>query len=173
MVAAETGQMLQTIYRVCDAVEKAGGKPEKIEIPLRELFTFDLQRYFMYLSASDGKVLPVEADYMNELFGESFSVGEYVKRIDENRIYSVNYENDVPLSLKIITTAEQRNENLTDEDGNEFPQLSSLLFDLYRDAGIEFLGCDGDVSEQESKDLGMYLARKKMQLQQMVCEEDE
>jgi len=171
MISEQTRQDLQTIYRICDAVERLGGKPSDIDVTLKELFIFDTKHYFMYLSASDGKVLPQEAEFMNDLFDEDFSVDEYVKRIDAKKIYSVDFENDVPLSLKIIALGEIRLEGLKDADGKEFPGLSSLIFDFYRECGLEFIGCDGDVSEQESSDLGMYLARKKMQLTQLLSEE--
>lgn len=173
MASKETKDRFEKLCIACDAVEKAGGKPADIRIPLRELFIFDLQRFFMYLSASDGKVLPEEAEYMNGLFGADHSVNEYVKRIDDSRIYSVDFENDLPFSLKIAALAEQRFGGLTDEDGNELSGLSTQIFELYREAGIEFLGCDKDVNERESNDLGMYLARKRMQLQQLLGGDDE
>ena len=162
-------QLLQLIYKACDAVEEVGGRPNGLNMSIRELFKMDAHRFFMYLSAADGKVVPAERDYMNRLFDANFSIQDYVKLINETDTYSVDFENDVPLSMKILAVFDAKLDELGDQLGDRFPNLIPLTLDFYQKAGTEFIACDGNIHKQEIQDLAVYLAKKKVILQH-ICE---
>ena len=168
MSAQGAKQLLQVIYAACDAIEEVGGKPKDLNVSLKELFKMETHRYFMYLSASDGKIVPAERDYMNELFDADLSIQDYVKIINETNTYSVDFENDVPLSMKILAVFDAKMDEIGAKVGNNFPNLIPLTLDFYQKAGTEFIACDGNIHKQEIQDLALYLAKKKVILQQIV-----
>ena len=161
-------QLLQLIYKACDAIEEIGGKPKDLNMSLRDLFKMDAHRYFMFLSASDGKVVPAERDYMNELFDANLSIQDYVKIINETNTYSVDFENDIPLCMKILALFDAKMDEIGSQLGDSFPNLIPLSLDFYQKAGLEFIACDRDVDKQEVEDLALYIAKKKVILQQIV-----
>lgn len=165
MVKKETKEMLNRITDACDAVETVGGRSEGTDMPLRDLFVMELRQYFMYLSASDEKMAQSEKDYMNELFGANLSAGDYVREIKANNTYSKEFEEKMPLSFKHIALFEAREDEKAEEIKFKYPNLLNLVFDFYREAGIEFISCDGDPDIKEVEDLGLLLAKKKYKLQ--------
>lgn len=168
MSAEGAKRLLEVIYSACDAVEAVGGVPDDIDMSLRDLFRLETHRFFMYLSASDGKIVPEERDFMNELFDMNFSIQDYVRLINETDTYSIDFENDVPLSMRILAIFDAKMDLLGDRLGDRFPNMIPLMLDFYEKAGLDFIQCDHDVDEQEIKDLAAYMAKKKVILQGIV-----
>ncbi len=164
----ETKEMLDRIRAACDAIETIEGRPEGMNISINELFVRELRQFFMYLSASDGKIATNERDYMNELFGVNMSVADYVRQIYENNMHSKDYEEKLPLSYKIIALFETRDDDKAEEIKGNYPNLLNSVFDFYREAGIEFISCDRDPDIKEIEDLGLLLAKKRYKLQEFI-----
>lgn len=168
MSVESTKRMLEVIYQACDTVEDIGGKPDNLSISLRELFKIETHRFFMFLAASDGKVMPSERDYMNELFDMNLSVQDYVELINDTDTYSVDFENEVPLSMKLLALFDAKMDEIGGQINQSFPNMIPLVLEFYQNAGIEFISCDRDIDEQETEDLALYLAKKKVVLQSIV-----
>lgn len=162
----ETKQMLQTICDACESIEKAEGRPAELDKPLRDLFISETHRFFLFMSASDGVVKPGERDYINRLFGTNLSTRDFEDLIKEYDIRNIDFEEDIPLSLKILAGFEAKEGN--DEIKKAYPEILSLAFDFYKKAGIEFITCDRSVSAKEIEDLGVLLARKKRMIRSMI-----
>lgn len=168
MVEKETKQMLQVICAACEAIEKVDGRPKDLNMSIKDLFKMETHRFFMYLSASDGVIASNERDYMNELFDAKLSTEDYEKLIKDTNTYSLGFEEDLPLSFKILALFEARDDEKTEDVRNTYPNLTTVVFDFYREAGIEFVSCDRDVDTKELDDLGMALAKKKYKLYEYV-----
>ncbi len=161
-------ELLSIIYSACDMAEKIGGEIEGLDTSLRELFKLEALRFLMYLSASDGKVVAAERNFMNELFDQDLSVQSYVKLIESSETYSMDFENTVPLSMKYLALFDAKFDLLGDAIGNKFINLIPVVLDFYKRAGASFICCDGDVDQQEIDDMMAYIAKKEIILKQIV-----
>lgn len=84
----------------------------------------------------------------------NFTTDEIHQFIVENKIYSTKFEETVPLSMKVFVRADNA---IYDEEGHNDFLASELLFDIFECLGKEFLACDDDVSDDEIRDLTIYL----------------
>lgn len=168
MSASGAKAAMRNLYGLLDVVEELQPVPDGIAMSLKELFKYDLHRYLMYLSASDGKIKAAERDYMNELFDTNMSIQDYVDFINESDTYSIDFENDVPMSMKIMAFFDAKCDILGSRVGTNAPNMVPLILDFYKKVGIEFIACDGDIDDQEKNDLVAYLAKKHLVLAQII-----
>lgn len=159
MSAASLKSTISKMYGMFDMVEAIQGVPEEFHMSLKELLQEDLHRYLMFLASSDGEISESEKDFMNELFDSDMTIHEYADHIHENNTYSIDFENDIPMSLRIMTMFDAKCEIFSDLV-DELPNMASLLLDLYKKIGIEFITCDGEVHEQEKQDFISYISKK-------------
>ena len=168
MSASGAKVAMKQLYGLLDIVEEIQGVPDGIPMSLKQLFKYDLHRYLMYLSASDGRIKAEERDYMNELFDADMSIQDYVNFINESDTYSIDFENDVPMSMKIMALFDAKCDALGKRIGDNLPNMVPLILDFYKKVGLEFIACDGNIAEQEKKDLLAYLAKKHLVLAQII-----
>jgi hypothetical protein len=114
----------------------------------------DLARFMMYLSASDGVIVPEEAETIKDYVGIDFTPEQVRDFLSKNNIYSAAFEHTVPESVKKLVALDnrlRRSENPPEEDASE------VLLALYKEIGNEMIGSDGDVDIREETDLYIYL----------------
>jgi len=154
----EIKSLLNKIYGVLDTVESAVDMPDGLDdMSLRDLFKLEMHSYFMYLSASDGQITPSERDFMNTLMDTSWSVQNYVKFINEQDIYSTDFESRFPATLRLVSIFDMKMQIASALKGEDYSPLSAMLIQFYLDAGKAFIACDGDVSDEEIENLKTYV----------------
>ena len=166
-VSVDTKKKLDFLFSACDKIEELGAKPYGINSSLRDIFRADVISFLMYLSSSDGHIVPAERDYINELFETNFTTKDIVNMVNDYDIYSVEYEDKMPPSFRFIAEWEAKMHQRRGSKPEDDQTLVDLLIDFYRDAGIEFVSCDGGVDKQEVEDMSLYLAKKKLILQRI------
>ena len=151
---------LETIYTILDKIENETEMPEELEnTRLKDLFKMELLSYFMYLASSDGKITASEKDFMNTLFDVNMSVQEYVKFINDNNIYSVDFEERIPVTLRFAVAFDAKMQILTALIDKHLDAFTPKLIHFYLDAGKAFIGCDRDVDSQEVEDIKIYIGK--------------
>lgn len=148
---------LYLIYSVLDKAEVELRLSDKLNgMRLRDLFRNEMLSYLMYLSSSDGKIVPVERDFMNELFDINMSIQDYVNYINENDIYSEDFEEKLPYSLYNIISYDALMLSYSQVANFEFKPFAPLMLNFMSDVGKVFISCDGDVDPQEIEDFKNY-----------------
>lgn len=143
--------LIRSMYKYCDAFDKI---KKFADLPLREILRQDILRFLFYLSASDGVVKQTEVDFINMYLGYDYTDSELLDYIRENHIYSVDFENKVPFSLKVYVYAD----NTRRERGNASNHAISVDYlTCFNLLGTEFIQIDGDVDSQEVEDINIYL----------------
>ena len=161
-------EMLEKIYKACDLADELGVTNAKLDRPLRDVFRLDVCRFFVYLAASDRTIAPAEAEYINGLFDVDYTVEEYDNLMHASNIYSVNYDNDMPVSMLILAFFDVKLDEYGKQTGESYPNLIPLVLDFYLEAGKGFISCDKEVTDQEIEDLAVYVAKKKAILENIV-----
>lgn len=167
----EIKKLLNKLYETLDFIERQEGKPENLDVSLRELFKVELQEFFMYLAASDGRVSLAERDFMNKLFDVDISTQNYVKLIDEHDIYSEEFEERLPITLSLTTGFDKKMQFAAALANDSVDMITPLFLRFYVEVGKMFVGLDG-VEENEKRDLKIYLnnivegVKKELQVKQ-------
>ena len=65
-------------------------------------FTMDLISYLGYLAASDGRITRVETDLITDLTGFDVTPAKLKEVIENNNIYSVEFETTAPKTLQLL-----------------------------------------------------------------------
>lgn len=151
---------LHAIYDFLDEVERFIDIPNELKgTSLRDLFAIELHSYFMYLAAADGKILPCERDFMNQLFDVNLSVQDYVRFINENDIYSLDFEDRMPYVIRCVALYDAKMAIIASNSGKSVESFGPKLVSFYFEAGKEFIACDGEVHPQEVEDLKTYCTK--------------
>lgn len=153
---AEIKGVLNKLYQTLDLIEEHGGKPKNIDIKLRDVFKVELQQFFMYLSASDGRISIAERNFMNGLFDTEISASDYVKVIEENNIYSEEFEEKLPLTLQLATMFDKKMQIAAALTNNSINAVTPWFLKFYIEAGKAFIELDG-IKEEEAQNLKIYL----------------
>jgi len=160
-------ESLRSVCNLCDSVEKMFGRPSSLDVSISELFKIEAHRFLMFLASSDGKIVPEERDFMNDVFGYNFSIQKYVDLINKTDTYSVDFENSLPLSMQIMASYDDRVQDIAQKTGNSVPRVIPIMMNFYETLGKAFIAIDGDVDSQENEDLIAYLAKKKIMLEKI------
>lgn len=103
-------------------------------------------------------IMPQERAFIKDYLGYDFSNSDINQYNAENNIYSVSFEQKVPSSMKVFVSIENAYFNAKGYN-DEFE--SSLLFCLFERLGNELIACDGEVTDNEKRDLNIYLTMLK------------
>ena len=156
-MASPAKKLVDNILTVCDTLEDTpvGIRKDHPGFSLRKAFTLDVVQFIMYLSASDGHVTWREADYLSELMDMRLTPDDMYKISKERNVYSVEFEEKVPLSLQLFVKADKWMLSLGKKDN---ANLAKTVIDgFYEIVGRDFIKCDGDVDSNEVRDLNIYL----------------
>lgn len=160
---------LHALYRILDTVEENVEKPEELsEISLRDLFQMEMHSFFMYLAAADGRIMPSEREFMNELFDKNMSIQDYVRFVKDNDIYSTSFEERFPFSLRMTIAFDLKMQIVAAIQGDDVDLLSPKIISFYLESGKAFIACDGDVDPQEIEDLKTYVGNLTGSLSEMM-----
>lgn len=150
---------LKSIYDYLDSVENylmiQGMISQKKG--LKEYFRADLLEFLLYLSVSDGKISGEETSFINSLIGLQESGQRYLKYIEDKNLYSVEFENTVPTSIKITYKFDLTRMSFSDFDKDSFQAVTPLVVQFLEETGKIFLKCDGSVIQSEEDDLKTYI----------------
>lgn len=149
---SEVKNLLDLTTQMFDSLASAVG----LEGDVGKVARFEVGKFMMYLSASDGEIKWSEASAISTLCEMNLSpdtIGEFIR---ENNIYSIEFEKTVPVTLQLIVKADNilLENNMLEEDIDG----PKLLIDLYKYAADCFIGYDGDVDVNEENDKHIYIS---------------
>lgn len=152
-------EMVDKMYEVGDNCDKGPlGLAQKTNLTLRECIKAELITYLMYLSAADGTIAWQEARFIRDYMEYDFTIEEINQLIVKKQIYSTKFEEKVPLSIQVLV----KSDNMIYDAGLDVGvfndlSLSGSLYLVFEELGNEFIACDGEVSDNEIRDLTKYL----------------
>lgn len=141
--------VIETSYVLCDALEKSSTWDKSVNGRAREFFRSDLFHFLLNLSFVDGKITSAERDFIKYYLGFDYSMSAMRQYAIANKIYSVNYTNQVPYVFKAFVKSDQSKNPPTDR--------ARLILSLYKQLGTEFLKVDGD-TQNENYNLNLYIS---------------
>ena len=148
---------INELYELADSLDEGPfglAQNTDSDTTLKKCIQVELCSYLMYLSAADGKIAWQEASFIRDYLDYDLTVDDIHQIIIENEIYSTEFEEKVPLSMKVLVNVDNA---LYKANGYNDQLGSELLLTLFEGLGKEFLVCDADVSENEIRDLSIYL----------------
>ena len=147
--------MITQLYELSDTLDEGSfGVAQTSSTTLKNCLEVELLSYLMYLSAADGKISWEESAFIRDYMEYDLTTDDIHQLIVENQIYSTKFEGTVPLSMKVFVRADNA---IYDVEGHNDFLASELLFDVFECLGKEFLSCDDNVSDDEIRDLTIYL----------------
>ncbi len=149
---AQIKRLLEEVGQLFDSIEGAVGKPEGLEISLREVFKIDVLSMILYFSASDGTLSVKEKDMINEIFDFEGSVQDYATYIQEKNIYSTSFENRDLLSLTIMAAFEEAAKEAIEKPA--LPQVIELMMAIAKSVILS----DDNATDQEKEDFAIYFS---------------
>lgn len=152
----ELKETLGLFYSMVDALDSKAKVMEKLNLKMKwsEAIKIELLQFLMYLAASDGQITMDESTFIFEYLDIDFSpirINDYIR---ENDIYSVEFEEEPPASLKIMV---QVDNSFQEQEITLGQTASEALIEIYRRIGKAFIQCDGTEDEQEKEDLKIFL----------------
>lgn len=148
----ELKDMISKVYDFGDDLDELYPTPG--DMPLREILRIDFLQFLMYLSASDGTISDEESNFIEEYLDYHLSPSSIKDFIKKYQIYSVDYESDVPLCMKLFVMADNNLSHVQCDNGY---LVSEYLREIYSMLGKEFLACDLNITDNELRDLTIYL----------------
>lgn len=171
MSASEAKKSLKKMYGLCDSIDELPfgiAKASDNDMTTRKALMLEVLKFCMYLSAADGSVSYREAEYLEDLFDISMSPSQLTEFINENDVYSTEFEETVPLVLKLFVKTDNA---VISTGGGDGKLISDLLIRFYEAVGEDFCKCDG-VGGNERDDMNIYLRMMKRYVRDNVADTD-
>ena len=150
-------ECFEKLASFCDTVDDGGwwDKPDDCEITLREILEHDVANFIMYLSASDGHLSQEEVQAYRVITGfggdDTDSIIKYIK---EQHIYSMDFESEPPLIMRLLSRAE-RNAVMCGVELHK--SVLNMVAVLYRLIGTIIISIDGGISYTEKRDFNIIM----------------
>jgi hypothetical protein len=144
------------IENYCDEVEDLLSKYNVTDSKrtFNEMLKADLLNFVLYLSASDKIIKKEEAEFLSEYLSANFSEKEMYEIIMRKNIYSADFEEKVPYSLKIVAKIQaELNKN---KQPSYITSLSERYILIFKNIGQEIIVCDHNIHENEIEDFEIY-----------------
>lgn len=164
--------LLQTLLNSVEILFSSEGAkkhiiPPNATLPPQEYFKIDIVKFLLYLSASDGRISDEEILFINEVFDFHMNYDDIVSFIDKYNIYSEDFENEIPYSVKLCVSCDKLFGHSLDlnVDIRNIKSLSGVYLLTIGLIGRAFLDCDGnDDGEEENiriytKNIANYIAK--------------
>ena len=116
---------------------------------------FEIAKFMMYLSASDGEIQWSEASMISDLCGLNLTPQTLGTFIREQNIYSTEFESKVPVTLQIMVTMDNKLIELNLAD--DVPETAGLILNTYKLAAEMLMNADGNIDSNEQADYQIYL----------------
>lgn len=150
-------EFYDSIANLCDTLDKGNWweKPIDTTISLREILQRDIAQFIMYLSAADGAISYEELQVYKTITGFGGDTIQSIRNyIQENNIYSTDFESEPPLIMKLFNIAE-RNAIMC---GANFEQsILDSVVDLYELIGKILISIDGGITYSEKRDFNIFM----------------
>ena len=143
-------EALEQLCDLCSEQELAQNGLSKDQF--REQIKAECMHFPVYLSSSDGQIRKVEADFIRDYFGLTYTAEALQQYIVQNHIYTRAFEQTVPESLKFFL----RLDNDEKERGCLQGSRALAYLHVFEELGKEFLVCDGEKAENEVADYTIY-----------------
>lgn len=154
-------EVLNNMSKLCDAIA------DKVELDLGDgsmshALTINAFNFLAYLAASDGMLSWNECRYISDLFDMNITPNKLDEFIREKDIYSVDFEQDIPLCLKFLVSVD----NATYEADIDMEcELGETFLETFVILGMGLVksnGRDSDTMETaEKEDFETYLGMMK------------
>ncbi|MDO4961230.1 MAG: hypothetical protein Q4E57_05165 [Eubacteriales bacterium] len=143
---------IDLMYGLFDRMQSGSGWNQNLDI--RDIFKVECIRLMMYLSASDGEIAVSEAEAIGYYFDLYMTPTQLLDFIKQNNIYSTDFENTVPLSIRMLV--ELDNKLAESDDGEEANPTSELALKVFGMIAMDMMAADGEISEAEKADWEIY-----------------
>ena len=148
----EARKCFDRIAEFCDTVDDSGLLKvlEGKDIKLRDVLRLDVADFIMYLSASDGYLSREEVEAYRTITGYGGDdVSSITEHIKENHIYSMDFESEPPLIMKLLSEAERKAIYRGAPIKTSVLKAVVLLFELIADIIVSI---DGGITYTEKRD---------------------
>ena len=148
-------ELFSKVASLCDTIEEAGlwKKPLDITISLRDVLKTDIGSFILYLSASDGHLSNEEVQAFRIITGFGGDDTDSLRQaIKKNNIYSMEFESEPPLILKLLSQAER--EAMWRGVDLDSSVLRPVAF-LFKLVGRIIVSIDGGITYSEKRDLNI------------------
>lgn len=148
---ATVEQVYELIDRTCDIINRLFdivGLNDDSEPAVR----FELGKFMMYLSASDGTISVEEAEVISKISHLDVTPTNIGECIREHNIYSTEFEQTVPTVFNILINVDN---NLI-RKGIDISG-SDILLSAYKAVGELAIKADGEVNENEKNDYSIFI----------------
>lgn len=149
----ETKNLINSLVKVMHTVGEIAGFDDPSDAA--NGVKVEIAMFLMYLSASDGEIKWEEASTISELCDLNLTPQSLSDFIRENNIYSTEFENKVPISLKLLVTVD--NQIVENNMENEVDAGYDTLINAYYEIAKVFMASDDDVDINEKNDCNIYL----------------
>ena len=153
---------VQQMYQICDQMEEKTNFRENMglheDATVTNILKMNLICFMAYLAASDGVVSWKECRFIGEIMDVRMTPAKLNEIIQDNNIYSTEFEEDPPMILRIFVAMD----NTLYENGiDNSTELGDALFELYRFVTVGLIEANGRSSETmeegEREDAQTYL----------------
>ena len=148
--------VIREFLALAESIEEYG-RTEKLSF--RDIVRFEMMKYVLYLSAADGVVKQSEVDLINNYLDWNLTLSEWKDFINRHNVYSEDFANTIPRSLKAFVEADNnyyRQDVEIDSRG-----LGGLFIATYEGLGRELINIDEDIDDQEEEDFDTYISNLK------------
>lgn len=148
---ATVEQVYELIDRTCDIINRLFdmvGLNDDSEPAVR----FELGKFMMYLSASDGTISVEEAEVISKISHLDVTPTNIGECIREHNIYSTEFEQTVPTVFNILINVD----NGLIKKGIDISG-SDILLSAYKAVGELAIKADGEVNENEKNDYSIFI----------------
>ena len=146
-------ELMGTINEITGAMA-AYGLDDSLSVDAGGLVELELQRFLLYLMASDGVIADEEVALINRLFDCEFSAPQWKEVIVDTDTYTNDFARTPLLSLRIAAYAD---EYMRIHGGEDVDVVGNVIngFAMF---GKTFVSIDDDVTDSEVDDLTDYIS---------------
>ncbi|WP_235070414.1 AAA family ATPase [Turicibacter sp. TJ11] len=140
--------MNQTLKDWIDYIYRVGDKLDEflttVHTPTRDILKIEFLKFLMYLCTSDCTVSDQQVTFIKKYLGYNLSPNDIKEMINQNQTYRIDFENNIPYSMKLFVTADN-------EEFDDHFLISEYLYTVYSILGESFLNCDLAATEDEKR----------------------
>lgn len=153
---------MEQMYQLCDQMEEKTNFRENMglhnEATISNVLKMNVICYLAYLAASDGVVSWKESRFIGEIMDVHMTPAKLNEIIQDNNIYSTEFEEQVPMILQIFVAMD----NALYENGiDNSTELGDAIFELYRFLTVGLVESNGrtaeTMDESEREDAQTYM----------------
>lgn len=121
--------------------EKEGDDSDRCNLIRAEIALF-----LMHMASSDGTIEQINADLISYYSGLNYTPQMIKKTIDLNNICSCEFENRIPISIKLLLNDEN---NLYEHGFEPNPYVCEMMLDLYKYIAAQLTNPDDVISKNK------------------------